>query len=139
MSIPCSLVSLVLVSVFSALAYGAEFPTALRGEAVSNQDGWRNTVALRGLSFSEGRLVGRGDLSLKPPEVANKHCMRIDTAITGAYSLISNGDIESMEIAFPSPAGPRCDAITVKLVFDPHSGAYVSQTKRWNWKLRVVK
>ena len=139
MSIPCSLVSLVLVSVCSALAYGAEFPTALEGEAVSNQDGWRNTVALRGLSFSEGRLVGRGDLSVRPPAFSNKHCMRIDTAIAGTYSLTANGDIESMEIAFPSPAGPRCDVITVNLVFDPGSGAYVRQTKGWNWQLRVVK
>ena len=73
-------ISFVLAATFACLAHGAEFPTALEGEVVSQKDGWRNTVAVRGLSFTEGRLAGRGDLSVKPPTHANKRCMRIDTA-----------------------------------------------------------
>ena len=59
-------ISFVLAATFACLAHGAEFPTALEGEVVSQKDGWRNTVAVRGLSFTEGRLAGRGDLSVKP-------------------------------------------------------------------------
>ena len=132
----------ILCAILAAIAcvvHGAEFPTALEGEGVRERDGWRNTMKIRELSFTEGQLTGRGDLSVKPPKLGQNRCMRMDMAINGTYSLATDGSIRSLVLVFPSPAGIQCNTITARLVFDSHSGDYLGTIKSFKWILRAVK
>ena len=122
----------------AACASAAELPREFEGERTNSATGWTGKVALRGLTYSDGKFTGRGDLYFPLDKKGGATpCNRMDDEVFGTFVASSDGFIESLRVTFTYPHGPRCDPVSVTLTRDAGTNQYVGQFAT-RWTLRAL-
>ena len=137
----CWIVSVATVVCMSAVlgsTHAADLPTTMSGERVQHSSGASMGLALRTLTYADGKLQGRADVWMSVPK-ATVNCSRADVEIHGRYSLAADGRLEKMVVTYPSARGPACDDLTVTFNYDAASDSFVGDGPVFRWILRASK
>jgi hypothetical protein len=118
--------------------YAAEPPASMIGERVNKTTGASKGLAMRALSYADGKLQGRADVWIDHPK-AGTNCSRSDVAVSGQYSVTAEGRLQQMVVTYPSTRGAACDELTIKFVYDPASDSFVGEGSAFRWTLRAAK
>ncbi len=139
----CGLIAVRFIQLFQRggvldSTHAADLPTTTSGECVAHSSGASMGLAVRTLTYVDGKLQGRADVWMRVPKAA-VNCSRADVEIHGSNGLAADGRLEKMVATYPSAEGPSCDDLTVTFNYDAASDSFVGEGPVFRWILRAPK